>query len=79
MIRNEIFFSHISKKIKIKDGRIFIPDKWGTELLSIDLKLLARGHLVVDFCPTPYPDDVEMTEIFKHIQKELRYDNNSFI
>lgn len=76
---DEIFFSHISKKIKIKDGRIFIPDKWGTELLSIDLKLLARGHLAVDFCPTPYPDDVEMTEIFKHIQKELRYDNNSFI
>lgn len=76
---DEIFFSHISKKIKITDGKIVISSKWGTELLSIELKSLVNGLLVVDFSSTPYPDDVRATENFKQLQKELKYDNNSFI
>lgn len=76
---DEVFFSYISKKIKIKDGKIIISSKWDTELLSIKLKSLVNGHLVVDFSSTPYPDDVRATENFKQLQKELKYDNNNFI
>ena len=76
---DEIFFSYISKKIKIKDDKIILSSKWDRELISIPLKSLICGHLVVDFCPTPYPDDDNATETFKELQKELRYDNYDFI
>lgn len=76
---DEIFFSYISKKIKIKDGKIIIFSKWDTELLSIELKSLVSGDLVVDFSSTPYPDDIRATENFKQLQKELKYDNYGFI
>lgn len=76
---DEIFFSYISKKIKIKDDKIILSSKWDRELISIPLKSLICGHLVVDFCPTPYPDDDNATETFKELQKDLRYDNYDFI
>lgn len=76
---DSIFFGFISKKIKIRDGKIIFTSKWDTELIYLELKDLLDGKLVVQFSPTPYPDDIDATETFKYNQRSLKYDNNEFI
>lgn len=76
---DDIYFSYISKKVKIKNGEIVISSTWDTELLSIELERLSNGQLVVKFSSTPYPDDIRATENFKQLQNELKYDNDQFV
>lgn len=73
-----ICFSYVSKKIQVKDDRICIFNKCGRELLTIRLKSLIEGKLIIDFSESPYPDNESATETFKYLQKMLRYDNYDF-
>ncbi len=76
---DNIFFSHISRKIKIKDGNIVISAHWDRELLSINLASLVSGHLVVESCLNPLPDDDAREIHLKTSFKEtLEYDNYNF-
>lgn len=75
---DDIFFSYLSNKIQVENGRIVILSKWDTKILSIELKDLLKGVVAVDFFPTPYPDDKRATEIYNQLIKELKYDNNDF-
>ncbi len=76
---DEIFFSHISNKIKIDEDRIFISTKWDVDLIMISINDLRQGRLTIEHCNSPYPDDKEASNDFFMLQRELKYDNDDFI
>lgn len=74
---DSIFFSGISKDIQVKNGRISI-NKYGDEMLTIRLKSIIEGNLIIDYSSNPYPDDPLSSSCFNTFQKSLRYDNYEF-
>lgn len=74
-----IYFGYISKNIQIKNDRICFYERWGDEILTIGLKNIIEGNLIIDYSESPYPDNPERTRLFKHFQETFRYDNNDFI
>jgi len=47
--------------------------------VTVNLKDLQNGVVVVDLAKTPYPDDINAINNFYQLQKELMYDNFDFI
>ncbi len=74
-----IHFRNVPKNIQIKNDRICFFDSFGDEMLTIGLKNIIEGNLIIDYSESPYPEGSEMTRLFKHFQETLRYDNNDFI
>lgn len=73
---DSIFFSKLSKKIWIENGKIALPSQDGYAWLYIDLPELRAGKLYIEFAKTPFPDDQLRTEIFYELQESLKYDND---
>lgn len=76
---DDIFFSHIAKKVRILNDKMVISSKWDTAFVYVKLKELQNGVVVVEWAKTPYPDDMNATNTFYRLQKELTYDNFDFI
>lgn len=75
---DDIFFSHISNKIRIERDKIFMVSKWGVDLIGINIDDLQHGRLNLQYCDTPYPDDKKASDNFFMLQRELKYDNYDF-
>ncbi|MBO5444644.1 MAG: hypothetical protein J5995_04790, partial [Muribaculaceae bacterium] len=73
-----IHFDGISKKIYVENNRLVLQDKFGDDLLYIDIKSLLDGHLKIEFAPSPYLDDKKASDIFYSLQGSFKYDNNDF-
>lgn len=78
-IPDYIFFGDVPKNIQIKNDRICFFDRFGREGLTIGLRNIIEGNLIIDYSESPYPDNPERTRLFKHFQETFRYDNNDFI
>lgn len=77
---DSIFFGFITKKIKIRDGKIVIPNTWGEELMHIELKDLVNGKITAIFPPNPFTEEDEISKrYFDKMQKNLKYNNNDFV
>ena len=74
-----IHFDGISKKIYVENNRLVLQDKFGDDLLYIDIKSLLDGHLKTEFASSPYLDDKEASDTFYYLQERFKYDNNDFI
>lgn len=72
-------FSYISKKIYIDNGRIIINDCRNRALLSIDIKSLMGGYLILEYAKSPYPENTLASETFYELQNFIKYDNNNFL
>ena len=75
---DDIHFSYISRKIQIKNDRICLYFKSDKEIMTIGLKSILEGKLIIDFSESPYPDNPDATETFKYLQNVLKYDNYDF-
>lgn len=71
-------FTWISKKMRVDDGQIIIPNKLDKDIISIDLEGLAKGELYVVFLPAPAGYSRERIELWNEFQGWLQYDNNDF-
>lgn len=73
-----IHFDGISKKIYVENKRIVLQDKFGDDLLYIDIGSLLDGNLKIEFAPSPYLNDKEASDTFYYLQGRFKYDNNDF-
>lgn len=76
---DDMDFSFISSDVQINNGRICFYFKSGTEVLSIRLKNIVEGNLIIDYSEAPYPDNPKSTETFYYLQNLFKYDNYDFI
>lgn len=75
---DDVFFSFISKKIQSENGQLVFTTKWDVPLFYLNISDLNRGLVKTVFLESPYPGDFRATEIYLHLQNELKYNNNNF-
>lgn len=71
-------FTYISKKIYADNGRIIINDHHSRGLLSIDVKSLLDGYLILEYAKSPYPEDCSASKTFYELQSWIKFDKYEF-
>jgi len=75
---DSIHFDHISRKIYMENGKVFMGTRWDTDLLYLNISDLCVGHFVLHQSEPPSNINNDSKEQYRRFQKNLMYNGHDF-